>query len=497
MVAHVPQGPRETDPYLVGALVDELCALDCVRDPDQCIHFVALVAMQLRMEINYLRKNPRVDMLSLVMDVLLREGGLDALVFGVSVASGPEDSARLARLAETAWPDETVAELPLVFADTAVQEIEGLLAEVRDFDDGRVHAILGHELGVDIPYGLSPLRRFDYLRDVNAQADGLPPAVVLVEVIAIDQGAILGERLRDWSDRWAAEAGADAVGALQERRRAIAALPRTDPEVPRSLVVMVEPADDGSADIYVRHWVNAAPGYWEPVAGAVERATLDTLAVAVERAIHRGEARWADVPDTESEPPVQVEFVLPFQLLNHDMARLELGTRSHDALPIGLRYHIHLRSLERMRTRDPGQLRRWRARWKRLKTTGAAEAFRWRSSEAGQLDRWRATLASEPQLTAVILDVPALPGHGLEALAAAIAEGVGLAAWDRRPDSPAQSGEVLTLLLGHNPAQLASKVGQLRKSAEELDGGSLLLGRHIAFFWDDPNRLVDCEELTA
>lgn len=247
--------------------------------------------------------------------------------------------------------------------------------------------------------------------------------MVLVEVIAIDQEAILGERLRDWSDRWAAEAGADAVGALQERRRAIAALPRTDPEVPRSLVVMVEPADDGSADIYVRHWVNAAPGYWEPVAGVVERATLDTLAVAVERAIHRGEARWADVPDTENEPPVQVEFVLPFQLLNHDMARLELGTRSHDALPIGLRYHIHLRSLERMRTRDPGQLRRWRARWKRLKTAGAAEAFRWRSSEAGQLDRWRAALASEPQLTAVILDVPALPGHGLEALVAAIAEG--------------------------------------------------------------------------
>lgn len=497
VVAHAPRGSREIDPLLVGALVDELCALACVRDPEQCIHFVALVAFQLRTEINYLRKNPRVDMLSLVMDVLKRDGGLDALIFGVSVASGPEDSARLARLVDSSGPGGATADLAPVFSEGALREIGRLLGEVRDSDDGRLHAVLGHELGVDVPYGLSPLQRFDYLREVNTQADGLPPALVLVEVIA-QQSRAVGGKLREWSDRWAREAGTDAVEALAERRRGIAAPSRADPEVPRCLVVMVEPADDGSADVFVRHWVNPAPGYWEPVAGEVERTTLDTLAGAVDRAIGSGEARWADVPELENEPPVQVEFVLPFPLLNHDMARLELGTESLDPLPIGLRYHINLRSLERMRTRDPAQLRRWRARWKRLRTAGAAEPHRWRTGETEQLDRWRATLASEPRLTAVILDVPALPGHGLEALTAAIAEGVGLAAWDRRPDSPAQSGEVLTVLLGHNPAQLASKVRQLRKGAEELDGGSLLLGRHIAFFWDDPNRLVDCEEeLTA
>ncbi|MEE1742157.1 hypothetical protein [Streptomyces sp. BE147] len=492
-MALAPKGPRDIDPRLVGALVDELCALDCVRDPEQCIHFVALVAFQLRADINYARKTPRVDMLSLVMDVLKRDGGLDALIFGVSVASGPEDSARLARLVGSSYPAETTADLAPVFSDSALREIGRLLGEVRDADDGRLHTVLGRELGIDVPYGLSPMQRFDYLREVNTQADGLPPALVLVEVIA-HQSKPVGDKLREWSDRWAREAGADAVEALAVRRQGIASPSGADPEVPRALVVMVEPADDGSADVFVRHWVNPAPGYWEPVAGDVERTTLDTLAVAVDRAIGSGEAHWADVPELENEPPVQVEFVLPYPLLNHDMARLELGTESFDPLPIGLRYHIHLRSLERMRNRDPAQLRRWRARWKRLKTAGAAEPHRWRSGENAQLDRWRATLASEPRLTAVILDVPALPGHGLEALTAAIAEGVGLAAWDRRSDSPAQSGEVLTVLLGHNPAQLPSKVRQLRKGAEELDGGSLLLGRHIAFFWDDPNRLVDCEE---
>lgn len=497
VVAYVPQRPGEADAYLIGALVNELCALDCVRDPDQCVQFVAFVGMQLGAEITYLRKNPRVDMLSLVMDVLKRDGGLDALVFGVSVVAGPEDSARLARLTGSAWPGEAIAELPPEFDDTAVQEIGRLLAEVRGADDGRLHAVLNHELGVDVPYGHSPSQRFNYLREVNTQADGLPPALVLVEILAVEQQPALREKLREWSDRWAREAGPEAMRALDDRRRAIAALPRTDPEVPRCLVVMVEPADDGSADIYVRHWVNAAPGYWEPVAGDVERATTDTLATAVEHAIGRGEARWADVAEIDNDGPVQVEFVLPFQFLNHDMARLELGTRTREPLPIGLRYHIHLRSLERMRTRDPGQLRRWRARWRRLKKAGVAEAYRWHGEESGQLERWRATLASEPRLTAVILDVPALPGHGLEALIAAITEGVGLAAWDCRPDSPDLSGEVLTLLLAHTPSQLPAKVSQLRKEAEGMDRGSLFVGRHLAFFWDDPNRLVDCEELTA
>ncbi|MYX74135.1 hypothetical protein GT016_16600 [Streptomyces sp. SID3915] len=497
MVTRVAQGPGEGDAYLIGRLVNELCALPCVRDPDQCVQLVALVGMHLGAELTYMRRNPRVDMAALVMDVMKRPGGLDALVFAVEVVAGPEDSARLARLTGGGWPSEAVAELEPEFDDDAVQEARRMLAEIPARDDGRLYAVLHHELGVDLPHGQSPSQRFDFLCEVSTQADGLPPALVFLEILAPDQPPALRERLREWSDRWAREAGPDAVAALDFRRHAIAALPRADPEVPRCLVVMAEPADDGSADIYVRHWVNAAPGYWEPVAGDVERTTRETLAAAIERAVGRGEARWADVEETDDELPVQVEFVLPFQYLNHDMARVELGTRSREPVPIGLRYHIHLRSLDRMRSRDPGQLRRWRARWRRLRQTGAAETFRWYGETDGQLDHWRATLASEPQLTAVILDVPALPGRGLEALEAAIDEGVGLAAWDRRPESPELAGEVLTLLLGHPPSQLPAKVSQLRKEAEGRDRGGLFVGRHLAFFWDDPNRLVDCEELTA
>jgi len=494
-------GPGEPDgarAKLIGVLVDFLCVQDFVTDRDQCAVFVSFAAEQLGAEIVYRRQNPRVDMLSFVRDVLKYEAGLPALIFAAGVIAGPECTARLKLLAEDARADVSMAGAAPEFTDDAVREIHRLFADVRRVDDGRLHALLNHELGLDIPYGQTPAQRFDHLCRANTQADGLPPALVMVEITAFLEQPALREGLREWSDAWARQAGPEAVQALEERRRAIAALPTADPDVARCLVVMVEPADDSSADIHVRHWVNAAPGYWEPVAGEVRLTTPDGLAGEVERAIGRGQERWAGMPVMENEPPPQVEFVLPFSLMNHDMARLEMGTWSGDPLPISLRYHVHLRSLERMRAaQKDGYLPLWRERWTQLKNAGVAESYRWHGEEGERLDRWRAKLIANPGLTAVILDVPALPGLGLEALVTAIAQGVGLAAWDRRTDSPDLSGEVLTLLLAHPPSQIPSKVSALRKRAEGMNRDSWSLGKHLALMWDDPNRLIDCEELTA
>ncbi|MGW1817268.1 VMAP-C domain-containing protein [Streptomyces sp. NPDC002125] len=493
--ADEPDGSRAR---LIGVLVDFLCVQDFVTDRDQCAQFIGFAAEQLGAEITYARKNPRADMLSFVRDLLKYEKGLGALTFTVGVIAGPECAAQLTRLSGAARSDGTVAGGSPDFSDGAVREIHRLLADVRRVDDGRLHALLNHELGVDIPYGQTPAQRFDHLCGVNTQADGLPPAFVLVEITAFLERPALREGLREWSDAWAREVGPEAVQALEERRRAIAALPASDPDVARCLVVMVEPADDSSADIYVRHWVNAAPGFWEPVAGDVRPTTVDGLAAEVERAIGRGQERWAGMPVTENEPTPQVEFVLPFSLLNHDMARLEMGTWSGDPLPISLHYHVHLRSLERMRAaQKDGYLPLWRERWTQLRNAGVAESYRWHGEEGERLDRWRAKLIANPGLTAVILDVPALPGLGLEALVTAIAQGVGLAAWDRRTDSPELSGEVLTLLLAHPPSQIPSKVSALRKKAEGMNRDHWSLGKHLALMWDDPNRLIDCEELTA
>ncbi|NEB84064.1 hypothetical protein G3I43_07715, partial [Streptomyces anulatus] len=315
---------------------------------------------------------------------------------------------------------------------------------------------------------------------------------------------------RRWADRWAAgvPGSAEALAACRRRLERPAA---PDPTVPRCLVVMVEPARDGSPDVFVRHWVNKAHGYWRPELCPMETVTLDTLAGAVERAVERGEALWVETRKGQAGPPetpgrtgtagtgggpVHVEFLLPFDLLNHDMARLELGTGVPRPRPIGMHYRVHLRSLDRMRG-DAGQLRRWQARWDQLRTATAPAAHRWKAADRDGFERWHARLAGDESLTAVILDAPAVQGHGLEALRAAVAEGVGVAAWDRRADSSSQSSELLTLLLGHTYTQLPEKVHRLRAGAEIEEDGPLWVGRHIAFFWDDPYRLVDREELLS
>ncbi|MEV8225309.1 hypothetical protein AB0P41_04435 [Streptomyces sp. NPDC079167] len=483
--------PGDARAQLIVALVDFLCDQDFVTDRDQCGQFIGFVADQVAAEIVYRRQNPRADMLSFLRVVLPLEKGLEALKSAVRALGGPESLVELTRIVDAAEPDEGD------FTPGVVREAHQLLGEVWRVDEARLHTILHHELGADVPYGRTPVELFDHLCTVNTQVDGLPPALVLVEATASLAQSVLCEELRGWSDAWAREAGPDVVRALEERRRAIAARPPADPYVARCLVVMVEPADDSSADVYVRHWVNAAPGYWEPVAGDIERTNLEALAGAVERAVTQGASRWADASEGEGDPPVQIEFVLPLEFLNHDMAGIRLGTRSRVAAPIGLHYHVHLRSLERMRARDTREHGRWRARWTQLKKAGVAEAHRWHGQQDDRLERWHARLVKDPSLTAVILDVPALPGHGVDALSIAIEQGIGLAAWDRRPDSPDLSGQVLTLLLAHPPAQLPSKVSQIRQEAEDLGRDSLSVGKYMAFFWDDPYRLVDCEELTA
>ncbi|MGW6285140.1 VMAP-C domain-containing protein [Streptomyces sp. NPDC055107] len=509
----VPHG--RPGPDLVQSLVDALTLLECVKDRTQRIEFVDMVSYSLGVDLTYPNSTPRIDMTHLVRKVIHRPGGTEALVYAVRTVSGQDDAERIAAEAGIRSDGRPAPWPAPVFAEAVAQQARRLLVDAKDIDGGRLAALLAEELPGDLPDHGTPAELFDHALDMAALADGLPAAVVLVETAAA-LSAEQGAALRRWAERWAAgDAAAPADGAragdpgapeaLAACRRRLERPAGPDPGVPRCLVVMVEPAGDGSPDVFVRHWINKAPGYWRPEPGSVETVTLDTLAGAVERAVERGEALWADPRRGETGQtggagagggPVHVEFLLPYDLLNHDMARLELGTGAMRPRPIGMHYRVHLRSLDRMRG-DAGQVRRWRSRWDQLRTATAPATHRWKAADRDAFERWRAHLAGDESLTAVVLDAPAVQGHGLEALQAAVVEGVGVAAWDRRADSTSQSSELLTLLLGHTYTQLPEKVHRLRAGAEIEEDGPLWVGRHIAFFWDDPYRLVDREELLS
>lgn len=91
-----------------------------------------------------------------------------------------------------------------------------------------------------------------------------------------------------------------------------------------------------------------------------------------------------------------------------------------------------------------------------------------------------------------MLDAPA-EAAAPETLKAAIAEGVGVAVWDRRGTFTEERREVVRAVFAavKRHEQLPTAIHRLRRNAGTRDNSTSLLGSHIAFLWDDPTRLVD------
>ncbi|MEV5343172.1 hypothetical protein AB0K93_32575 [Streptomyces sp. NPDC052676] len=476
-------------------LTDALCELSCMADPQERTRFAEVLAEHLDRPVDIRGVKQREDAVTLARVALNVPHGERVLVTVVRIFEGAPAAAELGRLIEAAAaPPAPVLPGPLSARDESTAR--ALLARAEDeisatrLRDG----LVGDLNGLQIPAGLTPEQLFTHVAEWNAQPDGLPPAVLL-----LDHAARLSPThhtaFTAWVDTWAQRAGlTDAV----RRRRAERPTGPADPDIPRCLIIAVEPARDGSGEVVVRAWLNTVAGYWDPQPEEPVVTTLERLGGAVEAALQRGARLWADqrTPDAggREQPPAYIEFVLPYDLLNHDVAGLRLRSGDGRPLPLGVKYGVHLRSLERMRTDDVLVRHQWRERWTTLRRQGVT-VHGWSEPDAQRLDAWQLALAGEARHTAVVLDAPA-DAFALEALKAAIAEGIGLAVWDRRGVFVEERREVVTAVFASvpTPAQIPRAIHRLRQKAE-VHSQPHLLGRHIAFFWDDPTRLVDIHPL--
>ncbi|XKK62565.1 hypothetical protein HFP71_08210 [Streptomyces sp. ARC32] len=416
-------------------LTDALCALGCTDDPQGRVQFAAVLGDQLGRTVDLRGVKQREDVVTLVRAALNVAGGERVLVGVVRLLEGPLAGDELDRLiapGQAAGPDAPPG--PLGSDDEAAAR--AVLAR-GELPAGRLRDDLAEELnGLDLPSGLLPEQLFLHVLAWNTQPDGLPPAVLLLDRAAPLAGT-RGHRtaLTDWVDDWVKRAG---LPRELERRRQARAHVVQDPDIPRALIVAVEPARDGSDDVVVRPWLNTAAGRWDPQPGAPAVTTLDALGPAVDDALRQGARMWSGPGDPASggrgQPSAYVEFVLPYDLLNHDVARLTYRVGDGRPLPLGLKYGVHLRSLERMRTDDALVRHQWQERWHALRRHGVG-VHGWSEPDARRLDAWQATLAGDTRHTAVVLDAPA-HDPAMEALKAAIAEGIGLAVWDRRGAFP-------------------------------------------------------------
>ncbi|MFF3917244.1 hypothetical protein ACFYZB_27880 [Streptomyces sp. NPDC001852] len=483
---------------LLFRLTEALCALSCLEDQAGRAFFAGVLSEHLDVHVDLRGTKQREDVIALVRTALNVPSGAWVLADVVRLFEGASAAAAIEQLIHdgAGAPADLPPPLP---GPLTRQDVDSALA-LLDAVEGKLSAAglrdgLAGELHVDLPPHLSPTRLFAYVADLNVQPDGMPPAVLLVEHAAeLIRAEEWRRALSSWAVAWAERTG---LRTALERRRADRAETEPDPAIPRCLVVAVEPADDGSGDIVVRPWLNTVPGHWHPQPADPETTSLDRLGSAVERALRqvlRLASPQRDSVSGASQPLAPyVEFVLPYELLNHNVAGLTVQSGDGKPLPLGLRYGVHLRSLERMRSNDVLVRAQWQERWSALQNRGIA-VHGWRASDADGLDEWQAALAAEPGRTAAVLDAPD-GGPATEALKAAIAEGIGLAVWDRRGEFLDERREVVTAVFAavQQPARLPAVIHQLRRTAELHAAGPLLLGRHIAFFWDDPNRLVDIQ----
>lgn len=482
---------------LLFRLTEALCALSCLEDQPGRTYFAGLLSEELNHRVDVRGTKQREDIIALVRAALSVTGGERVLVDVVRVFEGALVAARIEQLlapvvAHPGWGRPLSGPLT---EDDVESALALLTAAEPTLSEIGVRDGLAGEMHIDLPSGLSVIQLFTYVLELNVQPDGVPPAVLLMDHAA-EVAGIPSWRLTlsGWARRWADHAG---LLPQLERRREERAAAKADPTIPRSLVVAVDPARDGSGDIVVRPWLNTVPGRWHPQPAEPETTSLEGLGPAVERAL-RQVVRLLPTQHKQvsagTEPlPPYVEFLLPYDLLNHDVAGLKFRTGDGKPLPLGLKYGVHLRSLERMRTDDTLVRSQWRERWDTLQNHGIA-VHGWRERDATLLDEWQASLAAEPSRTAVVLDAPD-SGAATEALKAAIAEGIGLAVWDRRGEFLEERREVVTAVFAAVPAsaQIPVAIHRLRRGAELNAAGPLLLGRHIAFFWDDPHRLVDIQ----
>ncbi|MFD3601226.1 hypothetical protein [Streptomyces sp. NPDC058656] len=478
-------------------LTEVLCDLGCMQDASGRGQFAVLLGDQLHQHIDLRGVRLREDVVTLVRAALSAPGGERVLVWVVDVCEGTEAAADLKAVVDSVTAPSASMPPPGPLSGYDESTAHALLNAVgENVPTTRLRDALVEELhGIDLPIGRTIEQLFTYTVELNAQPDGLPPAVLLIDHAARLVGtADHRKALSDWVEAWARHAG---LLEPLERRRTRRTATEYDPGIPRCLVVAVEPARDGSDEIVVRPWLNTAPGRWQPQPGEPVTTTLDRLGPAVEGVLRQGARLWAVHPepkqDDQDHPLPYIEFVLPYDLLNHDVARLRLTTGGGNPLPLGLRYGVHLRSLDRMRTDDVLVIDQWRERWRTMQQHGISVQS-WGEPDGLRIDDWQVSLATEHDRTAVVLDAPAEP-PALEALKAAIAEGIGLAVWDRRGVFLDERREVVTAVFASvpTPAQVPMAVHRLRRKAEANPQGPLLLGRHIAFFWDDPTRLVDIQ----
>lgn len=326
------------------------------------------------------------------------------------------------------------------------------------------------------------------LEMLNAQPDGLPKPLVFVEYLATRVRFELACELRRWADQQATRFGVVAELQTVRRRFAHESLPAPPPRSHAYLVLLLRPEGPSGENYRLCHWaqLDISAG-WHPDRGPDFVGDLSDIRRRVAELVETAAEDWA-----QYEPEIHVEFILSGELLNLEVDRWQWETESPVPEPVGCRFPVVVRSLDRMTSgkwHGP-----WRTRWKRLQEQLGDDGMIARTSshrpETDDLLKLTAIFEREPELVSLVLgDPPELGRLGAGQVQVGLRAGVPVMVWHREDCESAEFIDVVEALLHQDgPGDVPQRARRVRANA--LAEGVDHVGNHVTILWDDPDRLV-------
>lgn len=314
-----------------------------------------------------------------------------------------------------------------------------------------------------------------------------PPLLIFVDDLAHAIGGNTGAGLHRWIDDVAARLDVPRVDvrrlcqAAGRRRAELAAL---------WLMVHLEP-DRADPD---RYFMSALLMRHDRTERVLHR---DDVARTLPELSRELDDVLAAVPDGLDEQPwnPMIEFVLPRRLLGEPVDEWEFG-RSGFALPLGLRYPVVVRSLDRMR--NPGHHADWWRKSRRLTETGhrvnpdalhCLEPPRDQRPDSARV--LFARLTGHEQV--VCLAVPHPPDASVpmasDPFEAGLAAGLPAVLWAREPVDPDEFFHLVRTVLADVPLEIPQRVLRHRREVMADPGRRGLLAAKVGVIFDVADRV--------
>nr|WP_042186017.1 hypothetical protein [Kibdelosporangium sp. MJ126-NF4]CEL17028.1 hypothetical protein [Kibdelosporangium sp. MJ126-NF4]CTQ91742.1 hypothetical protein [Kibdelosporangium sp. MJ126-NF4] len=375
-----------------------------------------------------------------------------------------------------------------------------LLSGVVIPDIGDIYRFVAGEAALDLPEQTTYQELFRALETLNANVQGIPKPIVFVEHLANRVRLDLAVELQRWVSGQAGKLGLEAELVKLREQVAMTAVRKPPQRSDGYVVFQIERAGPSGEAYRIATWkqLDVTEG-WHPERSAdIHAATLSEMQFRVAEVIESVESEWA-----QFEPTIRLEFLLSTELLNLDVDQWQWETESRFPEPMGCRFLVSIRSLERMKARK--WHRAWYIRWKELKTqvdqnNGVTRGggYQNRSNAHQALRELVAHFERSPAVVSLILSSPPAGTTYTDEISIALRAGIPMIIWHRSDcDAEEFGAAVENILYEANDRHLLDRVRLVRANAYADGLGPQHVGGQLTILWDDPERMVIPEGVPA